>query len=294
MKVFLLFLFLCVGCVAPQDWTEGLPKSCWKQSWQVGLQSKLVPDQTGLFIEKDCADALTAILPFDSSFENAPQGLKNRVIEAFATLLAYPLRIPEKNQLFGIAPQIGGVFPTSLMQVARASTDPNRALFNYVVNQVDVIEWREKSAEGFTAHFGVDLTETQGVRIMTVYNSYWTRDEGLDSTIFPFFRASTLVHEARHSDGYFHLGCTTVHDGADCDSDLSGPYGFQLAYLHFLLAGSGDLLHGDEITLKKIGYLIFRRSKQRINHLPKELRRFLDSHDETEIDEAWLRKYQEL
>jgi hypothetical protein len=88
-------------------------------------------------------------------------------------------------------------------------------------------------------------------------------------------RASILVHEFMHSRGKFHGSCA---DGSmKCDPELNGPYGFSLAYFHFLVHGSHQLL--DTSKLGAIDSQMCSILKNNIDHVPAGLSAYVASRD---------------
>jgi hypothetical protein len=91
-------------------------------------------------------------------------------------------------------------------------------------------------------------------------------DAGKDPSTFedgmPYvaFRLSTLIHEARHSDGngpsiaFFHAVCSTgPYTGyAACDRNLNGPYEIQTAFLNSLVQSCTTCSAGDKIAIQNL------------------------------------------
>lgn len=199
-------------------------------------------------LRPECKEALEVILPFDESWDSAPAGLKNRVMEAFQILIGYPLAFPPDNRLLGAAPnaipsQHVGIFapdrlPDAYAPDYPASDNMNQNIFNYVLNMIDVIHYAPADG-GADASYGVPCIQ----RTMTIYDFYWAADATTNLLKSLFLRAAVVVHEAHHGDGNFHVQCPDTSDvsGFSCDPDMNGPYGLEAVYLHMLLYGGAHL-----------------------------------------------------
>lgn len=192
------------------------------------------------YLTPECKAALESVIPYDGSWDDAPAGLKDKVSEAFQALIAYPLAIPEENTLLGARPRYMGAIPQAHLDIFREYENPNQSIFNYVLNQIDTLKYAPTGDNLQNAQY-VPAASLGGWREMTVFDAFWDKDGVLGTFVDPFTRAGTLVHEARHGDGILHVPCAaaTQREGFTCDADLTGPYGFEVSYLHFLLQGSG-------------------------------------------------------
>jgi hypothetical protein len=189
----------------------------------------------------DCQKALEQVLVFDeSSWNQAPTGYKQKVLEAFQALIGYPLVIPADNKLLGISPPNSGVIALAQLETFTEVPNPNQAIFNHILNLTDKIYFDPNDPHA--ARFAKDTLNpfSSRPRHLTIYPSFWDAQDPSHLTPYAVMRAAILVHEAGHAEGYFHEYCSSgVFAGSfSCDADLSGPVGYAAAYIHFVMQGS--------------------------------------------------------
>jgi hypothetical protein len=239
------------------------------------------------------------VIPYDrESFAAAPW-VMDRVNEGFQTLLGdYPLRLPPKSTIFGTHPAVGGAMPVDLSrafgELSDYPQDLRQGIFNYVLNQIDVIQLNFIIPKG--GQSAQLIPGTRG-RVMTVYKNFWDLDDPMTYIRNPFELTATLIHEARHADGILHTTCNDsgFSDGFNCDTSLSGPYGAELFYSQALIYGSGTCevpVGGKtcyakipEWTIARAGFQMCQTAKKRAGIVYPELAAFLSKHeDETYSD----------
>ncbi len=211
-----------------------------------GPCGELIP-HSNTSLSQECKDALTELLPFDDvSFDAAPAGIKDKVLEAFQALAAYPLYVsPEQNSIFGltISDRVGPISLLSfeILGIPTLTRPPqqkaeyqllNRSMFNYVVNRTTRIYYQTTGTPG-DALASYTITPDGGLGTLTITPSFWAPDQLYASPFRAPLRAAILLHEARHGDGNFHLPCWDSYGdgGFFCDADHNSPYGLQIAYL---------------------------------------------------------------
>ncbi len=174
----------------------------------------------------ECKSALEATLPFDeASFALAPEGFKDKVMEAFQALVAFPLALPPDLGVLGARPPDAGAIPLAFLKIFKSDPNMNRGLFNYVAGSADALFYDAQPSSDHTAYYSI----SDGIRAITFYPDFWKPIHGDARYRLPFSDASVLLHEARHGDGGSHSACRT-DDREFCDRDLSGPYGMNLIY----------------------------------------------------------------
>jgi hypothetical protein len=230
------------------------------------------------YLTPECKSALESVIPYDDeTFKNAPVGFKDKVTESYQAMIAYPLTIPSSNLLLGVSGMNAGAIPMDIVEIFGEGANPNQAIFNYVLNRTDVVRYGGKG-DGFTYAFhGIELSADP--RTVTVYDKFWEADA---PTYYrdPFYRTSTLIHEARHSDGFQHIDCNSG-EGPWCDTELNGPWGMELAYFHYLMMGN-EICDGHpcgsgqsrlaKVSLSDVGWAMCYTLKLRINQLPPALK----------------------
>lgn len=285
----------CIGTASLEDrLTPELLAAC-DYRFPGGAPVATKPEETRRHtLRPECQAELEKVLKFDEeSWKKAPPALREKVLEAFQVLIAYPLKFPRENRILGTDPYAIPVANICIIDPLRcpgtfqpedgSSEDLNRNVFNFVVNNIDRIVY-DGSDEAWG---GSAVAMWAGVpcvmpRTLTIYDRFW--NDSMDRAAFrsPFARAGTLVHEARHGSGNFHIGCR-YGESANCDPDLSGPYGIQAAYLTMLIHGGYDvqeegrpiLSDGD---IKVIGEWICDRVKEHVKVLPPGLAELLDKN----------------
>lgn len=271
------------------------------------------------YIEPGCKEALLSILPLElDTFEKAAPGYLDKILEAFQAIIAYPLLIPEANEILGKAPEKAGAIPYDFYRIYRESgwDNPNQALFNYMVSRFKTIRY----AKGEKSGSGATCTPTKdGFCTLTVYRKFWDilddeddpEDDG-DSVAEhrlrnPFLRAGTLAHEARHGDGYMHSYCglgESSDSGFECDHELSGPIGFGIAYYRFLLHGGatceeprfgrGCKAPLTPMIIRIVGATMCHNLKERILGLYSELNDLLEQTDCGYITYDWVMEHESI
>jgi hypothetical protein len=261
--------------------------ACMERNSDMGTYYEEWP---GGYLSKECTAALEAVLPYDEeSFAHAPPGFRTTVNEAFQALIAYPLAIPKENTLFGTAPKQAGAIPLDFVEIFQAygPGNLNQAIFNYILNRVEVIRYEEAGPSGHSAQLtpGASSDFFQ----LTIFHKFWSPSDDISDLVRdPFGRAALLAHEARHADGFVHMNCDpdkTDAKGWQCDSELGGAYGLQVTYLKYLLHGSAtcqERHHGwgcrpllAEQNVYSIGDKMCRILKRNIKNPYPELAAFL-------------------
>jgi hypothetical protein len=194
----------------------------------------------GTYLTADCKSALEGVFPFDEkSFEQAPAGVHDKVLEAFQTLLAFPIARPKTGDLlFGTSdPHIGPIAAQFFAEFgADSAKERNRALFNYVANRIAVVQYSTDVNSGMVAECTPSIKPSPCV--LTIYPRFWNPAVNVEDDFrHPFDRAAMIMHEARHGDGIAHVNCP-LDDKWECDPELEGPHGFEVDYLKYLLHGS--------------------------------------------------------
>lgn len=184
------------------------------------------------YLTKECRDLLEDIIPFDETFESAPIGLKERIMEGFQAMVAYPLEFPDKGALFGVTSPKMGMIPADFYRIFEEDDDYNKSIFNYVLNKTETLTYLPKGATvGRLAEYSIPEKK------MTIFDLFW--QENMAQFLNPINSASTLIHEARHGDGYTHFLCSSSEtNGMICDEEIGGPYGLQAVYFVMALHGS--------------------------------------------------------
>jgi hypothetical protein len=248
---------LSSGCVAAgnDDVYSRVEPHCMDPVPQLGeLVEPKEPTQGETYLTFECREALEAELNFDEeSFKRARPGFKERVLEAYHALIAYPLVIPEKNELLGVSKPRAGIIPLDHIKIFRAGDSPNQAIFNFVANRLLEISYGEETETRWATYKWPNRIQ--------IHSAFWA-DGDSQHRRDPFMRTATLVHEAYHAQGTFHEICETT-GALDCDPELQGAYGFELIYFHFLLRGSGPAL--EPRNLMHIASYMGNTLKQAIN-----------------------------
>ncbi|MBI3542876.1 MAG: hypothetical protein HY075_06345 [Deltaproteobacteria bacterium] len=238
----------------PDGLPDGTPPTAWQGS------SSLKPE---------CKAVLEKLLPFDGSWTDAPDGLKDRVMEAFQALLAYPLALPNENRIFGVAPWS---YPLGFIVEIQRDETPMKSLFNHALSVVDTLH-RVPSLGQKSAQWTPDDYVLLWNGVLTIADSFADLGQNPFFTT-PIQRASILVHEAHHGDGYFHHPCGDER-GWECDFDLNGPFGYAALYDVMALHGSASFLSDDDIRF--LFAQACSKLKTRFNHLPPDLQATVDA-----------------
>jgi hypothetical protein len=252
-----------------------------------------------------CREALEEVLPLDESFDSAPAGTKDHVLEAFQVLAAYPLKLPAQNRILGVAPGSIPALHLCLLGAPNCPTgiqnpaaplpggDYRKNVFNLVVNAFEEIRYDPSLAGDFAArndfHLSVRVTE----RTLNVGPRFWSLEDSVGDLLRGTFgRAAILVHEAGHSQGMYHEYCSET-GRFSCDPDLKGPNGLSIVYAQMLLTGSGHLKSSSgfpilsDLDLLSLGYLSCRILKERVTHLPAPLEDLLEGTACGDVSSQW-------
>jgi hypothetical protein len=245
-KVTTLFFPTCIlVCVVTSAWScrpSALPEDPYATVAPVCGYLPLPEERT---LRPQCSEALAALLPIDeASFVHAPTGMRDKMLESFHALLAYPLEeLRLSNSLFG-ARSIAGIFPQAILEILQGrGKEINRSLFNYVVRRFEQIQYDDQPSSR-TATASINLTPGVTPRILNIHRGFWDAESPIGDFHSAFFRASTLLHEARHADGWYHVQCPRTQAPTPsvsfvCDADLTSTWGLKFAYLLGVLrAGS--------------------------------------------------------
>lgn len=239
------------------------------------------PDGEYTTLTPECFDRLSAIVPFDSSFDSAPANMRLKILEGFQALIGYPLALPPENKILGASPYS---IPQSIVRDFAYAENPNKAAFNYVLNQFDQISYGGVGPTGISGNYLIkpDMTGKLTVFYHFFENAYVDR---------AFMKAQFLVHEARHGDGVWHVSCAAP-DGStvDCDQDLNGAYGIGASYLELVLHGSKASL--TEYQRRLIALEICYSIKIHVRMLPSELGDLLNGTECSAIDTAWISQHE--
>ncbi|HTL11836.1 MAG TPA: hypothetical protein VL588_05080 [Bdellovibrionota bacterium] len=249
----------------------------------------------------DCREALESILPFDSTWDQAPRGLKDKVMEAYQVIAAFPLKMPDENRVLGVAPY--GIPTTQLCILdpqghaddcigapdpsLTSATDLNKNVFNWAVARLDRITYGPVAHDGeHNDSISAQCTPSLHGWLLTVEDSFWNNNPWASYYARPFIRAAILVHEARHADSRPHELCNDKSDLPGkyaCDPDLSGPYALESFWEQAFVRGSAGLTNADgspvlsdqdiNIALSDACYELLYRN----NGKPPEVRALVES-----------------
>jgi hypothetical protein len=301
-----MLLALSQGCIVKPDardfWSEIISACDYQVAGGSSLQNRTEPE-TPPSLRSDCAQALERILPFDESFTQAPSGMKERVLEGFQVLAAYPLALPREGRILGKSR--GGIPAIHLCAIGAPSCPPalrpespafelgnyRKNLFNAVVNAFEMITYdpsdnRAQASNGFHLAAGVNG------RVLAIHPPFWNTESVNELFKGSFGRAGTLVHEAWHSEGFFHSLCPDS-GRPECDAELSGSYGFSVTYNTLLIQGSAGVhLPGgapilSNLDLMGLGYQTCSTLKKRVLNLPRELKELIESKDCLSVTADW-------
>jgi hypothetical protein len=264
-------------------------------------------------LKPECRDVLTQkrydadknelppILPFDDTWDKAPPGFKDKVIEAFQALIAYPIKVTDRSTdtLLGTRPKYKSPIPDDVYEIFTRYENPNQAIFNFVVNRIQNITFDPNASTEHIAQWVPGVSLDLKWKRMTIYGNFWDADDSNAYYVNPFQYAITLVHEARHLDGP-HQPCNGDYGEIQCDNELIGPYGTEIIYMHYLLAGSGScegegcepLLPGLIFSLTASGMVDLLQHRINRESVYPELRKVLDDLDAGKIflSGSWLQK----
>jgi hypothetical protein len=272
---------LCVflqGCAGDADPYSTVAPHCMGRDPWMGYYLFDPVLRTQTYLTPECKAALESVVPMDSSFDSAPEGMRDKVLEAFQAIVAYPIAVDPDDVLFlGSRPDVGGAIPAYFLRIYQQWQNPNQALFNYILNHTDVIRYKDRT-NGKSAEYYPTLSSEP--RKITIYNDFWSPDD-LDGYFrHPFGRAGTLVHEARHGDSLMHIRCarpTLFGSEQVCDSEFAGPYGFEAVYSKYLLRGSAACIGSGcapalpQLNVLLVGAGICLTVRKHLNHRWPEL-----------------------
>ncbi len=238
-------------------------------------------------LQPKCKAALEAILPYDATWATAPDGAKDKVTEAFQAILAYNLKLPAQNTILNVAPYSIPLWHLSLFQ---SEETPQKSIFNHIINLVQTITYNDSVGPNFTAQYtpkadlGGLLTIT---KLFSSQDGYYTGS---------FTRAATIIHEARHGDGYFHSKCPPdVADGIyECDTDQAGPYGMEVTYYEMLLQANGNRISAakpsplSDVDVNYIGFGICANLFYMIRQAPAPLATLVTTSNCVSQNAAWF------
>ena len=273
-----------------------------------GSQSESEDNPHPPLLTDGCREALESVLPFDENFDKKENKLlKEKAIEAFQVLVGYPLGFPPNYSILGVAPYSIPLtfhcilFPEDHPEACPDSTKQfsdfniNQNLFNYVVNQIKTITFSDEGeSKNLVTIAMFHASFTKGT--LTLFPSFGYRDNGY-TLLSPFERAGTLIHEARHGDGYYHVACPEQpyeDETFTCDEELNSAMGIKIIFDEMLLHGSAPLVtkNNNSILSDWDIYLMAYRNcytlKNRILNLPPELNELLDQTICHETDHHWL------
>ena len=267
---------------------------------QVVTECDYIPGYTEAELRAPCKAALERVIPYDlPSFANAPEGLKDKVTEAFYTLVAYHLKGPPQNAILGAKPAHSGAISDSNWSVFERYENPNQSAFNYVLNNIDKIDYLPLN-DGTSALAELTARMIPESRNLTIFNDFWDGSRTIARFHESFIRAATILHEARHGDSVTHQACDNGRKFPACDSGMAGPYGLEFLYYEFLIYGSGildpkigwtPLIPSD---LSAIGRDICVRIKndQLINHVFPELLNLFEDQPCNQIQPEWVAEHE--
>lgn len=249
-------------------------------------------------LTEECREALEDILPYDDSFDKAPPGFKNFVTQAFQVMVGYPIAFPDNGTIFGTRPSNAGGIPIALSGLLINGANRNQNIFNYVMNQIDVIRYEEKQG---TANAEMRPT-IDGIRTMTVFRQFWDPTQDFSILGVPTEQVATIFHEVRHADGLWHLTCSEDTGGGfaglnACDPELNGAYGWGSIFGLALIQGSIEQeARTGRASLSEQGMLLLAedacvRLKYNVNRRYQELDDLLQPLNCYWIDEAWVREH---
>jgi hypothetical protein len=311
---FLVFGLGSSSCVLEGDlidyWSEVMPACDYLIEGGTPLDvSEKARSKTTL--RPECREALELALPLDESLDLAPPGMKDRVLEAFQILAAYPLALPPEGRILEVAP---ASIPAAQLCMLGAPECPaqhrpssgaweagnyRKNLFNLVANSFDLIGYDPDGAGDLSARNDFELGAGLNGRSLWIHSLFWSEDAVSELTTGPFGRAAILVHEAAHSGGVMHTHCGTS-EGFACDADLGGAHGFSIVYRTLLLRGSGDLqLESGAYVLSKLdlmnlGLQNCRLLKERIDVLPPGLEALVTESGCQGIGARWIVEREDL
>ena len=296
----LLAAFLSGGCLANgADPYSKVASVCMTQDSQMGQY--ISSDASVLaktYLDPKCKAALESVIPFDdASFATAPTGLKDKVTEAFQAIIAYPLDVSMDGKFLGVSPAIAGAIPLDFYVIYQQSSNPNQALFNFILNKVDAYTFSSAGNSGESARYVPALTD-DGPREVKIFLPFWDPTDPTEVYRSPFVRAAVLAHESYHGTGILHEDCNfsvTQNTGYACDAEMHGPYAFGATYLKWLIHGSavcstpGCVPPLPATNVMLAGYEMCGIGKYRLNDPFAELQQFLSSVNcENDVTAEWV------
>ncbi len=276
---FLLFCFF--SCKAPPSFLEKdyfalLEREC-----------SLLPKQGSFYLDPppSCQEAFDWVLPLEAKYHQAEYAEeKARLYRAFYFLLTRPLALPMEKNIYGMVPA-GDLVAPSVLQMRKEHPEMklNQIFFNYVLNATNEI----KIKTDYPSRSGYFNPMTQSIHIAPLSEPNSTIEQVLVD-------ASTLIHEARHSEtgphDTFCKGDTLI---PECDKGTDQPHGFQLTYLWSLLQGNELRPHLSMTEMIYVETQIFEETTS-LTTLPGEVLLFRDMAcdlEEAYKPEGGLRNY---
>ena len=288
----MLILLAINGCSTQDYYTQVVTPCNYLQAPGTYTSKLTAAGAPAAQIRPDCKTALEKILPFDSSWVTAPDGAKDKVTEAFQAILAYSLALPPQDMILNVAPYSIPLWHLTLFQ---SEETPQKSIFNHIVNLVQTITYSAVVGANFTAQYTpkVDLGG-----LLTISSLFASQDGEYTGS---FVRAATIIHEARHGDGYFHSQCPPdVANGIfECDPELAGPYGIEVTYYQMLLQANGNKTAIapsplSDIDIGQIGTNMCANLQQMIQLEPEDLATLVTTSGCQGQSAAWFIKQENL
>lgn len=228
-----------------------------------------------------CEQLIEGLLPFDDSFNTAPDPAqyRRRVARAYRAILEYPLDLPRDGRILGMSP---GTIPLSVYSYLgsgeRSQEDLRITLFNYAMSAVQRLSYDPSDMDhNFVAWMG--LTPSLGGHLAV--RPLFFSDEAISRRAGEIYRAGVILHESRHADGMWHIPCTgprTVVVGDwTCDADMNGLYGFEAMYNQAAMRGGAISGYLNQNEVRDVGQVACITIQLSVNRLPDELDRVLSA-----------------
>jgi len=178
----------------------------------------------------ECTDYLRAMIPFDSSWEQATETQKNTIARAYYAALFAPFGNID-TMADGTALQKGHLYALGQDGPAR-DDNRNRVVFNRLMNTIQTLSYDNSYREDLQL---ARYDFVPGNRV--IVNSYFFEFADADAW---FVHLSTLLHETEHARGTAHVPCLWATEDTWCDMDVSGAYGFEAVVLSMMLKADTD------------------------------------------------------
>lgn len=238
-----------------------------------------------------CHAAIKREVNFDDSFDVFTEQQWTGVLESFRVLLTFPFALPPHLRLPGSSTLSTATssIPLDVLQIFRpqdfmnfsgretaAIPVSNETIWRFLFPKIDRFHF-DGVSEDEVASERPDGPSVHGV--ITLTNGFLN-----NPTIL---KVSTLLHEARHADGIWHVPCrrvaagtTAPRPGVVCDETLGGPYTLTILAIQMLTLGAlhrmddeGQRLW-DGTNFASAALLVAERSRRYINILPEDLDTF--------------------